>query len=273
MGAVTKLRHLISHELFVSKAMHLSAAVEQEKVHRMIDGLTRLEHPCIVSVIGCFPIRDQRLVVLSAFVGGATLKEILDSRPFPEWWTPTAVTKILVGIVVGMKYAHAKQIVHGDLRPSSVIVDQLRNPHLVDFAFRKLGVVCTRPTEATMYADPNPDHEDEEAADRAADVYSFGVVMYEVMVAGQASPDVLRRIALNKLLQGKRPAIPRDMGKAARDLIEWCWAESAATRPTFEQVYRILRARDFRLYDDVDVNAVELYIDSVSSDLMGIGPD
>lgn len=76
---------------------------------------------------------------------------------------------------------------------------------------------------------------------KAADVYAFGIMMWEVFTnqtahAGCHSGAVVERV----VLRGERPPVTAGMPPQYALLMQRCWDEDAATRPTFEQVVACL---------------------------------
>jgi hypothetical protein len=67
---------------------------------------------------------------------------------------------------------------------------------------------------------------------------------------------------------GKRPEFERsDLGPAVKDkikkLIKKCWHEKPEVRPTFDSIFERLQAIRFKLFCDVNVNAIGAYVKSV----------
>jgi len=236
----------------------------QERFYRAVESMAKVRHPCICTIFGSFPVSDSGATILSPHVEGSSLKEILDN--VPGWWCPTAATIVVLGVALGMRFAHGSAVFHGGLKPSNVIVDKDGRVHVCDFgeaAFQSMGIAANRATEAALYLDQNfPDDSDEAVA--RADVYAFGIMLYEIVMMGKSSPGVLRRITFNKLLQGKRPEVPADVVAVTRDLIEMCWANEPVQRPSFGRIYQIMEQHDFKLFENVNMPVVELYLDSVS---------
>jgi hypothetical protein len=70
---------------------------------REIENLLQMNHPCIVSLIEySMPTKDHPARLATLFVDGCSLSSVLISSP--DWWTATAKSIVIVGIVIGMKY-------------------------------------------------------------------------------------------------------------------------------------------------------------------------
>jgi hypothetical protein len=81
-----------------------------------------LRHPCISSTIGIvFPSPLQKLQIIRQHLGRGSLSEVISTSP--EWWTPTAKAKAIVGIVLGMRFAHRFGLLDGHLTGDNVLCD------------------------------------------------------------------------------------------------------------------------------------------------------
>jgi serine/threonine protein kinase len=270
LGESRQLQHRASAEKVTAKELKFPVQrltpQLQEKFYRTIEKLAKLRHPCINSLLGSFRVSDSGGTILSPYIDGMSLKTVIDEGP-GDWLSPTVMTIIVLGITLAMRFAHENGIFHGALTPSNVIIDTNHHAHVSDFGslyYQRLGIVCEQPTEAQLYHDQDMANDDDDSQARC-DTYSFGVILYEITMMGKGSPAVLRRITLNKLLQGRRPDVPTTTLPFTRSLIEACWADHGVQRPTFDKIYQLMEMHDFRLFDQVDVQAVGLFVDSVSA--------
>jgi serine/threonine protein kinase len=90
--------------------------------------LARLRHPGIVTVYDV-GVQDGRCFIVSDFVAGTSLREWLrDNRP-----TPTQSAEIVAAVADALDHAHGLGIIHRDVKPANVILDELLRPVLLDF--------------------------------------------------------------------------------------------------------------------------------------------
>jgi serine/threonine protein kinase len=79
----------------------------------------------ITPLIGCvFPVesserREFKTVRLYATEG--SLADVLLNAP--AWWTPTAKAKAVVGIALGLRFAHSLGLLHGAVKASNIVFD------------------------------------------------------------------------------------------------------------------------------------------------------
>jgi serine/threonine protein kinase/WD40 repeat protein len=146
--------------------------------------LASLTHTNIVKVLNYGVENDQPFLVME-YISGGTLKDAV-SQKLP-WQTAAA---ILAPIARALEYVHRQQIVHRDVKPSNILLQEDFQPMLSDFGILKLlegkeekvssaiGVGVGTPE----YMPPEQGMGKE--VDFRADIYSLGLVFYE-LVTGQ----------------------------------------------------------------------------------------
>jgi hypothetical protein len=104
---------------------------------RRIENLMNLRHPCISSTIGVV-LRSplQELQIVREYSSGGSLSEVISTSP--EWWTPTAKVKAIVGIVLSLRFAHSFGLLHGHLTGDNVVFDDERLIQICDFCENNL---------------------------------------------------------------------------------------------------------------------------------------
>jgi serine/threonine protein kinase len=105
---------------------------------RQIENLLHINHPCIVSLIGySMPTKDHPARLATLFVDGCSLSSVLISSP--DWWTATTKSMVIVGIVIGMRYVHSRGIIHREVKPGNILLDNERHGvHICDFGSSRL---------------------------------------------------------------------------------------------------------------------------------------
>ncbi|KAF3638893.1 putative E3 ubiquitin-protein ligaseA-like, partial [Capsicum annuum] len=143
-----------------------------------------MKHPNLVTLMGCCAGKNQLLLIYE-FIGTTSLEDALfgsdnEKNGRLDWATRY---RICVGLAEGLCFLHKgskQEIIHGDIKPANIILDDDLNPKLYDFGFAKL--YHKQKSERTMlYTAPEVKDRPVEAS---ADVYSFGVVML-ILVSGR----------------------------------------------------------------------------------------
>ena len=162
---------------------HQSSTIFLERFALEAKSLAQLSHTNIVKVLDYGEENGQPYLVMD-YIGGGTLKDYLDA-PIP-WKTAAA---FLAPIARALDYVHKQKIVHRDVKPSNILIDQMNQPMLSDFGVVKLLEEEEVDVAATGVGIGTPDYMSPEQgtgkeADFRADIYALGVVFFE-MVLGQ----------------------------------------------------------------------------------------
>ena len=143
--------------------------------------LARLRHPGIVTVhdVG---VHEGRLYLVSDYLDGPDLGRWLRENRV-DW--PEA-TRIAAAVADALAHAHARLIVHRDVKPANILLTADRAPVLVDFGLalddaqaggREKGII----SGTLWYLSPEQATGTAHRIDGRTDVYSLGVVLYEML--------------------------------------------------------------------------------------------
>ncbi|KDQ65065.1 hypothetical protein JAAARDRAFT_247031 [Jaapia argillacea MUCL 33604] len=159
----------------------------------------------------------------------------------------TDVDTLLLEVALGLRYLHSRQIIHGNLTPANIYIDDAGHVRLAEFGlsvFRQQGHDECRVSPRFMA----PELLRSSGITPASDIYSFSLVCVEAYTLQRPFPDVkLHVVAISQVLHGKRPGRPpRDpskpmMSDSLWSLIQWCWEEKPTNRPTIGSVIASLR--------------------------------
>ena len=195
-----------------------------------------LSHPNIVQVYDAGEVeyegRDVSYIVVE-YVSGGYLKALIDRRgPLPG----AMLSRIGAAVADGLAHAHERGVVHRDIKPQNVLIDEYGSPKLTDFGIaRALDTAHSTSTDSYLgtatYS--SPEQLQGERVTPKSDVYSLGATLYHAAVGGPPFTGDPLQVASQQL--AKPPVPPRArgalVGERLEALILGCLAKDAADRP------------------------------------------
>jgi serine/threonine protein kinase/Tol biopolymer transport system component len=182
MGVVHKARDLTLDRLVALKFLspHRGTEADRRRFLREARAASALEHPNICTIYEVGEAEDGRLFIAMSLCEGESLKEKLERGPLP----PEEAVRLAAGIAAGLAAAHARGVVHRDVKPGNVMILPDGQVKLVDFGIAKLAEE-TRLTRAGSVVGTasylSPEQFRGEPADHRADVWALGVLLYEML--------------------------------------------------------------------------------------------
>jgi serine/threonine protein kinase len=215
--------------------------------------LKALEHPCLVKVRGHIlpENRGEPVYLLREFVEGGALD--------PSTLDATGKALILLSIVRGIEYLHEQNIVHGDIKPTNVLVTSSGVGKLSDFGsarYFELGLTQTSLPVTALYA--APELLNGEVGSEKSDVYSFALLAFELETG---NPVFNPKIPLIKLVMDiqsdRRPALPSGMHPVLKSIVERGWKADPAERPTMAEICTELSKVEWLVFGGADAGRVK----------------
>ncbi len=143
----------------------------------------RLRHPNIVSIHAVGEKAGLHFFSMDLIEGEDLAKYVtrgLASRQL----LPEDARSVVTGIVDAVRYAHGEGVIHRDLKPSNIMVDQNRQPMVLDFGLATARESSNLTVEGAVLGTPrymSPEQVKGKASSPAGDVYSLGLIYYCVM--------------------------------------------------------------------------------------------
>ncbi len=157
-----------------------------QRFRREADAAARLTNPHIIPIHNYGEI-DGRLYVDMRLIEGRDLQEVLADGPLPA----ARSVEIVGQIAKALQAAHRVGLVHRDVKPSNILVDQDDYAYLIDFGIAT-DVTRAKLTKTGMLvgtlAYMAPERFTTGSADAGADVYSLACVLHECLTGMQPYP-------------------------------------------------------------------------------------
>lgn len=185
MATVYKAYHAALDRYVAIKVLHPAFTEDPNflaRFQREARVVARLEHPNIVPIYD-FAEHEGRPYLVMKFIEGETLKAAMERAPL----TLAQIQTVLEAVGAALAYAHDRNVLHRDVKPSNVLLAKDKNIYLADFGLARMA----QSGESSLTSDRlvgTPQYISPEQAlskpnlDARTDVYSLGVMLYEMVV-------------------------------------------------------------------------------------------
>ena len=154
----------------------------RERFFREAQYAGRLSHPNLVMIYDV-GIQDALCYFTMAYVNGSTLEKFCHK----DHLLPVAkVVEIIFKVCDAIDYAHREGIIHRDIKPQNIMLDEHGDPKIADFGIAQM---TESTSEMGVWGTPSymaPEQLKEEAVSNASDIFSLGCVLYELLTGVQA---------------------------------------------------------------------------------------
>ncbi|CAL9186950.1 unnamed protein product [Musa hybrid cultivar] len=221
---------------------------DEDKLRAFRDELALLQqirHPNVVQFLGAVT-QSSPMMIVTEYLCKGDLRAYLNRK---RTLRPSSAVLFALDIARGMNYLHEHKpeaIIHRDLEPSNILRDDSGHLKVADFGVSKLLKVAKTVKEerpltcldtACRYVAPEVFLNEE--YDTKVDVFSFALILQE-MIEGCPPFSYKQDNEVPKAYVSKqRPpfrAPPKQYGHGLKELIEHCWSENPADRPTFREI-------------------------------------
>ncbi len=190
------------------KAVHPELANHPDFVRRFeheAQIVARLEHPHVVPLYDYWREPDAAYLVMR-FLRGGSLEDLIDEGPLE----PSRAAQILEQVAAALGAAHRQGVVHRDVKPGNVLLDEEGNAYLTDFGVA-LDAGSPEHTSGMMLrgtpAYLSPEQIRLEPASPRSDIYALGVVLYEMLSGDHPFPETSLSALLDHHLRDALPSV------------------------------------------------------------------
>lgn len=198
------------------------------RFEREAHAATSLNHPNIVAIYDVGDERDIYYIVME-HVDGMTLKQYLQE----DYISVDEALRIMGQICDAIDHAHANRIIHRDIKPQNMMIDQGGNVKVTDFGIAVAMSNATLTHTMSVLGSVHyfsPEQARGKFADEKSDIYSLGAVLYE-LVTGRVPfiGETPVAVALQHLQDD--PIRPMDLNPNIPQALENCIMQALAKSP------------------------------------------
>lgn len=170
----------------------------RERFAREAKSAARLRHPHIVTIFELGEHEGQPYIAME-YIHGRTLAQIIRERED----VPLGRTlELMADLCDGLAFAHKAGIIHRDVKPANIMVDEEGTLKILDFGIARLAESAGMTQAGMMIGTLNymsPEQVTGQPADRRSDIFAVGLVFYELLAqkeafAGTVSTGILYKI-------------------------------------------------------------------------------
>ena len=200
-----------------------------ERFRREASSAAGLNHPNIVQIYDRGEAEGTYYIAME-YLEGRSLKEIIVK------YAPLSselLVSVAVQIVEALRFAHRRDVIHRDIKPQNIIIDNDGRVKVTDFGIARAGSASTMTEAGSILGTAHyfsPEQAQAQPVEAASDLYSLGVVMYE-MATGQLPFDGDNPVSIAMKHVHDMPVPPRTLNPAIPENLEAVIMRALGKRP------------------------------------------
>ena len=198
---------------------------EKQSVQKLLDVLKNINNENIIKYYDSFNDKNNYFNIVMEYGGESNLKQFIKKyKDRGELIDQKLITDIILQICLGLKEIHDHKIIHRDLTPDNIFINENNKIKIGDFGVSKM--LSTHKKYAKSYAGKlhynAPEIETNEKYDYKVDIYSLGCIMYELFT--------LNEYYIDKIIDEKEGRINYIYEQKYQDLIDSCLSKQSKNR-------------------------------------------
>ena len=205
MGATYKAHDKILGRQVAIKVMKKSLGKDPKRVESFLAegrALASLDHPNAVRIFSLGQEKNQPYIVMELLAGKALDKKYSLDKAMDE----TLALNITIQIALALKAASKIKLIHGDVKPANIMIDEKGGAKLVDFGLARIG--DRHVAEGAAFGTPYyvaPEQVLKESIDHRTDVYSLGATLFHILACMPPFPGKTLKEVLAARLEKPAP--------------------------------------------------------------------
>ena len=204
-----------------------------ERFRREAQAAAGLQHPNIVGVYdrGSY---DETYYIAMEYLPGRSLKQLIRQEAPVD---PLRAIDITIQVLKAARFAHRHGVIHRDLKPHNVIIDDTGHVKVTDFGIARAGASDMTETGSIMGTAQylSPEQAQGHAVSAGSDLYSVGVVLYELLT-GRVPFDAEAAVTIALKHVSEAPTAPTQVNPGVPPeldhIVMWALNKNPGDRPT-----------------------------------------
>lgn len=183
MATVYKARHVAFNRIVAIKVLPRILLHDEsfmQRFRREAEVIARLEHFHILPVYDSGEHESMPYIVMR-YLDGGSVRDRIQSGPLP--WQD--VVRITSQVADALDYAHARNVIHRDVKPSNILLDTAGNAYLADFGIAKMSEGTSSLTASGIVGTPAymaPEQSESGTPRPSMDIYALGASVFEMLI-------------------------------------------------------------------------------------------
>ncbi len=233
MGVVYKAKDPLIDRVVAIKTINLSQALEEReeyeaRFYQEARAAGRLSHHNIVTIYDVGKSGDVAYIAME-FLQGRELRDILNEKsvlPVEQ------VLDIVAQVAQGLAYAHEHGIVHRDVKPSNIMIQNDGHVKITDFGIARMASAAVRTQTGMVLGSPkymSPEQVMGKLTDQRSDIFSLGVMLYEMLTGRPPFSGENVNAIMYQTLNASPPQ-PSSMNQSVPDMLNFIVAKALAKK-------------------------------------------
>lgn len=221
---------VLRHTEVIIKVLGRNSFQDSNEFLREVDDLIKLRHPNLVNLIGACP---EKTALVYEYVPNGSLEDHLNSRndmPPLSWQSRMHIATQLCSTLM---FLHAGKLVHGNLKPGNILLDDNFGCKLSDFGSCRAFSLVENSSNMTESSNPNPyldpDFRNSRRVSHSLDLYPFGIIVLQLLsgrstqgIAESAQSELLNGGNLSSFLDSSAGNWPHQVAQLTHLAIRCC---------------------------------------------------
>ena len=278
MGVVYEAERLAPRRRVAVKVLRLGLHDDRALARFRLEhqALAKMQHPNVATFLDSGTAEDGTAFVAMEFIDGAVLTDFCDQ----ERMTLRDRVELFARVCDGVAHAHARGILHRDLKPNNVLVSRTDQgeavPKVIDFGIAKMDEVVEgsltgqSPIGTPDYMSPEQAGADSDGVDVRTDVYALGAMLYELLTgqsphpaSSASSSSLAEKLRIVREVDAPRPSLCIPEGEEGERIAAARSSDLHRLRRTLATELEWIPQRALRKEPDLRYRSVEEFADDL----------